>query len=99
MSDYKQHPDDNIETHSTKSLIAMTNARPTNRFYVFPMVDRVEIAFGNARHSYDSERTQASGDGYYVVNYHSAVSMDFATVRELQKMLTRFVEDLDKEDG
>lgn len=99
MSDYEAHPDDNNEFHTIASLVAIAKAKQSNRFYVFPMNDRVEIAFGNSRHSFSSDRLQIQGDGHYVVDYHSAISMNYSTLKELHSMISRLIEEMESEDG
>lgn len=94
MSEYKPHPDDTEEYALKKATEAIVRSLPTNRYYVFPMADRTEIAFGNGRHL-----TGNDGSESFLLQYHSSISLDDFTVRELHRSLTTLIELMDKRDG
>ncbi|MDW3222887.1 MAG: hypothetical protein R8G34_08400 [Paracoccaceae bacterium] len=94
MSDYKPHPDDTEENTLEKATEAIVRARPTNRYYIFPMADRTEIAFGNGRHL-----TGRDGKESFQLQYHTSISLDDFTVRDLHRSLTTLLEVIDKNDG
>lgn len=93
---YQPHPDDTEHNHLVSAMPALARARPTNRFYIFPMNDRTEIAFGNARHASLSGHPGTEKDGQYIVDYHSSVSMDEAMLREFHLRLSRLLEVMDE---
>lgn len=82
MSEYKPHPKDTAQLAVDAATTALASAKQTNRYYVFPLVDRIEIAFGNARHLKIS-----TGEESFDLEYHSAVSLDFSMAEDLHKVL------------
>ena len=94
MEDYKAHPGDTQQAAIDGATEALVRAHPTNRFFVFPMMDRVEIAFGNARHLISK-----TGEDAFCLEYHSSVSLDTDTLKELHLALSSMVLMLDESDG
>lgn len=94
MADFKPHPSDTQELALQEATKALVRANPTNRYYMFPMIDRYEIAFGNARHL-----TGLDGLQSFELTYHSAISMDEAMMRDLHHSLSALINALDATNG
>ncbi len=91
MSVFDQHPDDTEENNLQLATNAVIRAHQTNRFYAFPYRGGFDIAFANARRN-----TNRNDDIAFALEYHTAVSMDVATVRDFVKTLEMLLKEMDE---
>jgi hypothetical protein len=88
MSDPNLHPDDTPELALRLATEKLTNPSSVNRYFAFPMIDRLDIALGNSRFLTAGEISA------FRLEYHTAISMDYETVRVLRDALTTILEAL-----
>ena len=86
------HPDDTSERNLFEATACIVEAKPANRTYIFPMGDRIDIAFANAK----SLRGVDPQDSAFNMLYHSGITLDYETARRLRDNLTAILDAIDK---
>lgn len=92
--DHTLHPEDTEERNLKDAAACIVSAKNANRTYIFPMFDRIDIAFATAKNL-----SGATDSRIFQLDYHTGLSLDFTTARILRDNLTRIFDLLEEQDG